>query len=236
MRGCLLTLALLVVLAVAGIWFVLPPLMGTLAQGALVATGLTADEMTVTVSSDPPPKLLGLRADAIRLRASGARYHGIEAADVDVTLRDVRLVDRTFGRLDGTLGSITLPGDGAPPVTIPGAVLSGTSEQVRATLTIPAAAVEQLAAAAVVRAIGIAPSEVILAAPDRVQIGLGGLAVQARLAVSAAGALMLVPPTGGRLGAVALVEPGPGQPFTIELLRIEEGDLTLVATLSPTTN
>lgn len=232
MRGCLFTLALLVVLAAAATWFVLPPLMGTLAQGALVAAGLSADQMTVSVSSDPPPELLGLRADRIRIQATDARYRGLEASDVDLTLRDVRLLDRTFGRIDGTLGAVTIPGpSGAPPITIPGAKLSGDAEEVRATLTIPAATVDALAAAAVVRAIGIQPSRVVVAAPDRVRIEAAGLAIQGRLAVNDAGALMLVPPAGAPLGAVAIVQPGPDDPWKVESFSIVDGDLTIVATL-----
>ena len=236
-RGCLFTLALLVVLAVAGIWFVLPPLMAHARPGCARGDrthGRRDDRHGLVRSAAEAARRCGPTRSGFG--PTGARYHGIEAADVDVTLRDVRLVDRT-GRLDGTLGSITLPGDGAPPVTIPGAVLSGTSEQVRATLTIPAAAVEQLAAAAVVAGDrdraergdpgrpGPGPDRARRSGRPGAARGERGRGLDARATDRRA----------ARCG-------GPGRARSRPAVhdrnrsRIEEGDLTLVATLSPTTN
>ena len=233
MRGCLVTLALLVTVAILAVWFLLPPLVGTLAQGALVAAGFQAATTTVTVTADPPPKLLGLTADAIRIRATNARYRGLEAVDLDVTLGDVRLVDRTFGRLSGTLDFVSLPGaGGAATVTIPSVVLSGDAARIRATLTFPKAIAEDLAAGAVERATGITPDSVVLSGPDRIRIEGRGLAVDGRLAVRN-GALLLVPPTAGSLGSITLVEPGPDVPLRIDSLRVVDGGLVLLATLDP---
>ena len=234
MRGCLVTLALLVTLAALAVWFALPPLVGTLAQGALVAAGFDSAATTVTVTADPPPKLLGLTADAIRIRASNARYRGLEAADVDVTLEDVRLVDRTFGRLSGTLGFVSLPGaGGGPRVTIPKVGLSGDADRIRAELTFPAATAQELAASALERSTGIRPTRVVLSGPDRIRIEARGLVLNGRLAVRSDGALLLVPPADGDLGSITLVEPGPDVPLRIDSFRILDGGLVLVATLDP---
>ena len=234
MRGCLVTLALLVTVAVLAVWFLLPPLVGTLAQGALAAAGFQAATTTVTVTADPPPKLLGLTADAIRIRASNARYRGLEAVDVDVTLDDVRLIDRTFGGLSGTLAFVSLPGaGGSPRVTIPEVALSGDAERVRATLTFPAATAEELASSALERATGITSTKVVLSAPDRVRIEGRGLVLNGRLAVRSDGALLLVPPAQGDLGSITLVTPGPDVPLRIDSFRIVDGGLVLVATLDP---
>jgi hypothetical protein len=233
-RGCLVTLAVLVLIGIAATWFALPPVAGTLAQGALVAAGFNADEMTVTVSADPPPQLLTLRADEVRIQANNARYRGLEAGTVDVTLGDVRLADRTFGRIRGTLDLVTLDGDsGAADLEIPHVALDGTGEEVRASLSVPASTVEALATAAVVKAVGIAPSSVVLVAPDRIRIEVGGVPIEARLALGPTGALTLVPPTGAPLVAVPIFTPSADAPFTIGSVEVANGELVLVATLDP---
>jgi hypothetical protein len=233
-RGCLVTIVLLAAVAVGAIWLLLPPLVGTLTQGALVAAGFNADRMTVTVHADPPPELLGLEADAIRVQASNARYHGLEAVDVDVTLRDVRLGDRTFGSVDGTLRFVSFPGTAdRPAVTVPEATLSGSADRVRATMTFPAAAARDLASAALEGKVGITPSKVTLAAPDRVRVVVGGDTVDGRLAIRADGALLLEPRPSGTIGTVVLVEPGPDVPFRIDSFRIVDGGLLVVTTFDP---
>jgi hypothetical protein len=233
MRGCLVTLALLVTIAIAATWLALPPLAGTLTQGALVAAGFKADAMTVTVSADPPPRLLSLRADEVHVQATNATYHGLQAVDVDLTLHDVRLADRTFGALEGTLHHVTSAGGLAGGVTIPLAVLTGTRDRVRVTMTFPISDAEDLAVEAVRRAIGIAPTRVTLAAPDRVRIEAGGLTIGARLAINGEGALMLIPPEGATLGVLALVQPGPDGPFRLDSFRLAADELVVVATLDP---
>ncbi len=234
MRGCLVTLGLLVVVVATAAWLLLPPVAGTLAQGALVAAGFNADAMTVTVTSDPPPRLLTLRADEVHVVASNARYQGIKAAGVDITLRDVRLVDRTFARLVGSLDLVTIAGSpGAPNITIPHVGLDGTANKVQATFTLPADTVEELVASELVNAIGIAPSRVVLTAPDRVTIEAGGVQIEARLALGKDGSLMLLPPTGAPLDAVTILAPDADTPYTIESFTIADGDLIVVATLEP---
>ena len=233
MRGCLVTLALLVGIVLAATWLVLPPVAGTLAQGALVAAGFNADAMTVTVNADPPPRLLGLRADRVRVQATNATFRGLEALDVDLVLHDVRLLDRTFGSIEGTLRHVTTTDGSGAGVTIPIAVVSGTPDRIQATMTFPASDAEELAADAVRKAIGLAPSRVVLTAPDRVRVEAGGLAINARITVDAQGVLKLVPPSGAPIAALTLFEPGPDAPYTIESFRIHDGDLIVVAMLEP---
>ena len=232
MRGCLVTLALLATIVGLVVWFALPPLVATLAQGALVAAGLEAATTTVDVLADPPPKLLTLTADTIRIRATNARFHGLEAVDVDVTLGDVRLIDRTFGELSGTLDFVTLPASDGQRITIPSVVLSGDAERAQATLTFPKAIAEDLAVGAVKATTGITPDRVTFSGPDRVRITGPGLAVDARLAVQD-GALLLVPPSSDSLGSITLVEPGPSVPVRIDSVRVIDGGLVLLATLDP---
>ncbi len=234
MRGCLVTVGLLAVVAVAVVWLLLPPLAGTLTQGALAAAGLSADTTTVTVAADPPPKLLTLEADTIHVVATNARYHGIEAVGVDVTLHDVKLIDRTYGAVAGTLRFVSLPaGPDRPAVTIPQVTLSGSSDRVAGTMTFSAVTAQELAAGAVEAAVGAAPSEVTLTAPDKVRIRVRGLTLEGRLAVGADGGLVLVPPAKANLADIPIVVPGPDVPIRIESFRITGGGLVLAATFDP---
>ena len=185
-----------------------------------MAAGFNADAMTVTVNADPPPRLLGLRADRVRVQATNATFRGLEALDVDLILHDVRLLDRTFGSIEGTLRHVTTTDGSGAGVTIPIAVVSGTPDRIQATMTFPASDAEELAADAVRKAIGLAPSRVVLTAPDRVRVEAGGLAINARITVDAQGVLKLVPPSGAPIAALTLFEPGPDAPYTIESFRI----------------
>jgi len=233
MRGCLITIAALVVVMVTAAWFLLPPLAGTVAEGALVAAGFKADTSTVTVGSDPPLKLLTLTADALRIRATNVAFRGVEAASADITLTDVAVVDQSFKTLTGSLKGVRFKPEHGAELGVPLVDLSGTPDQVTATLTLPKADAEALAVAAVENAVGITPSSVALTSPDKVRVTAGGLTVDARLRVGDDGSLDLIAPSGSDLGAVELISPGVELPVRVESYRILDGGLTLVATLDP---
>ncbi len=233
MRGCLITIAALVLVMGTAAWFLLPPVAGTVAEGALVAAGFDADTSTVTVDSDPPLKLLTLKADALRIRATNVAFRGVEAASADITLSDVAVVDQSFRTLKGSLKGVRFKPEHGAELGVPLVELSGTPHQVTATLTLPKADAEALAVAAVENAVGITPSSVVLTAPDRVAMTVGGLTVNARLRVGADGSLDLVPPSGSDLGSVELVSPGVELPVRVESFTIVDGGLILVATLDP---
>jgi hypothetical protein len=232
-RGCLVTIAALIVAIGVAAWFLLPPAAGAVAEAALVAAGFHADTSTVTVESDPPLRLLTLSADTARIRATNVLFRGVEAASADITLGDVAVIDHSFKTLEGTLKGVRFqPGHG-PELGVPLVHLSGTPDRVRATLDVPAADAEAMAAAAVQGAVGIAPSRTVLAAPDRVAITVGGRTINGRLAVAADGSLALIAPAGSPVGSVALVSPSAELPIRVESFRIVDGGLTVVVTLDP---
>lgn len=233
MRGCLITIVGLVVVMGAAAWFLLPPLAGTLAEGALVAAGFDADASTVTVEADPPLRLLTLKADALRIRATNVTFRGVEAASADITLHDVAVLDQSFETLEGTLKGVRFRPEHGAELGVPLVELTGTPDKVRATLSLPAADAEALAVAAVENAVGITPSSVALTSPDRVRLTAGGLTVNARLAVGADGSLDLIAPSGSNLGSVEVISPGVELPVRIESFKIVDGGLILVATVDP---
>lgn len=231
MRGCLVTIVFLLAIGLAATWFVLPPLIGTATQGALAATGFAADSTTVTVSADPPPKLLTLKADSIRIQATNLTYRGFRATSADITLDDVAFADRTFKTIAGTLKGVRYQPDNGPELAAPLVRLSGPVNRIRATVTMPAVEAEALATAAVEAGTGITPRSVVLSGRDRIQVDVGGLVVAARLAVRDDGALTLEPPTGNPMGSIVLVTPGPDAPFRVESFNIVDGGLVIVATV-----
>ncbi len=233
MRGCLFTLIGLVAVIAALLWLALPPLAGTLVQGALVAGGLEAASTVVTVTSDPPPELLTLTADEVEVHATNATIRGLTAADLDVTLHDVRLLDRTFSRLDGTLRGVRLADAAGTGPGIPVIVLSGTSDAVRATMTLSAADAEALGTFAVERSVGITPSSVRLTTPDRVRITLGGQTVDGRLAVRSDGSLVLVPPASLSKDPITVLAADPTLGLKVLSFRVVDGGLVLVAAFDP---
>jgi hypothetical protein len=229
-RGCLVTNVFLLGIGLLATWFLLPPLMGTATQGALAATGFQADSTTVTVSADPPPKLLTLKADRIRIQATNLSYRGLSATSADITLDDVAFADRTFKTVAGTLKSVRYQPDSGPELAAPLVRLSGPANRIRATVTMPAVDAEALAIAAVEGGTGITPRSVVLSGRDRIQVDVGGLVVTARLAVRDDGALTLEPPTANPMGSIALVTPGPDAPFRVESFDVVDGGLVIVAT------
>lgn len=230
MRGCLITIAFLLGIAIAATWFILPPAIGTLTQGALVAAGVDADTTTVTVSADPPLRLLTLRADSIRIQATNLTYRGLRSTSADISLRDVALTERSFKTIDGTLKGVRFKLETGPELGVAVIRLSGPASRIQATMTIPAVDAEALAVASVEGAIGITPRSVKLTGPDRVEVDVGGLAVAARLGLREDGALMLEAPGSSPIGSIALVVPGQDLPFRIESFEIADGGLVIVAT------
>jgi hypothetical protein len=229
-RGCFTTVVFLLGIGLAATWFVLPPVVGIITQGALATTGFDADSTSVTVTANPPPRLLILKADSVRIQATNLIYRGLHATSADITLHEVALADRTFKTIDGTLKGVRFPAEHGPELGAPLVRLSGSADRIRATVSVPAADAEALAAAAVEGGIGITPRSVTLTGPDRIQVEVGGQTVAGRLSVRADGALMLDSPPGGSLGSIALVTPGPDAPFRIESFKVVDSGLVIIAT------
>jgi hypothetical protein len=232
-RGCLVTLVLLVAAIAALLWLALPPLAGTVVQGALAAGGLEAAHTVVTVTADPPPRLLTLEADEVEIHATNATIHGLSAAELDLVLHDVNIADRTFGAIEGTLRGVRLADAAGTEPGIPVVVLSGTSDAVRATMSLSAADAEALGVSAVERAVGITPSSVRLTAPDRVRIRLGGQSVDGRLAVRADGSLVLIPPADLSMAPITVLAADPTLGLKVRSFRIVDGGLVVVTSFDP---
>jgi hypothetical protein len=232
-RGCLFTLLFGAILLVAGVVFGLPAIAAGVLTGGITAAGLQADDTTVTVTSDPPTDLLGLRADRVRVRASDATFRGLQIGRLDISLGDVAIFDRTAGSVDGTLERVTIPDIGGRAVELAEISLGGGGDAVTASTTILAADAETMLADAIAAELGARPSAVTLSAPDRVAVRIG-VVVHARLRVAATGDLVaevLDGPEAGRV--VTLLRGGEDLPIRLTSVRVTEaGDLRLGGELS----
>ncbi len=234
MRGCLFTL----ILAVAVIAFVIAVGLPAVAAGVLTtgvrAAGLDAADTTVTVSSDPPTDLLGFHADRVRVRATHATFQGLAIGSLDVTLSDVAVVDRTVGGVSGTLHDVTVPDFGGKPAALSAITLTGTGGALTASTTIPAARAQAMLADGITTAIGMRPTSVVLAAPGKVTVKLGGLAVTGRLGVDPAGDVVATIASGPLQGQqVMLLAAGGGLPIRVTSATVTPaGDLRVDGDLS----
>lgn len=235
MRGCLTTLLLLVAVVLVASWLILPAVAAGAIDRGLGLAGFDGAMRRVTVVASPPLDLLTLHADAIHVEATDAEYHGLRIADVDVTLGDVALLDRTAQTIAGTLTTVQFDATDGLPVTVSSIRLSGSGTAVAATISLSAAEFRTLATAGVKRTLGTTPSKVTLAAPDKVTVVVGGRTVTGRLAVDAGGGLVFRPNgAGGALPAsVDIVRPGPDVPIRLEGVTVGPSGATLVGSLDP---
>ena len=188
MRGCLFTLLLGAIAIGLFVVVVFPAMVAGALTAGVEAAGLQSDATVVTVSSNPPTDLLGMHADEVRIRATDATFRGLEIANFDVTLHDLRFIDRTARAIDGVLEGVVAPDVGGRALTLDSVRLAGAGETVIATTTVPGSEVEGLIADGIETKLGARPTSVTLAAPDRLTVRLNGT-VKGRLIVSPSGDL-----------------------------------------------
>jgi hypothetical protein len=195
----------LVTLAVVG----LPALASGLVRQGVVASGLDAADLVVTVTAEPPTDLLGLHADTIEIAATDATWGDSTVKDVRVVLRDVDLAGRRADTVDGSLVGVVAPAGGSSDamLAIERIDLSGGGDDVRAAIRIRTAETEALIARRMGEETGITPTAVRLAPPDRLAITVGPVTVDGRLVVASDGSLRLE--TGVAIvPSVSLIGPG----------------------------
>lgn len=232
MRGCLFVIALGAVVIAFMVVVGLPAVAAGVLSAGVTAAGLQAADTTVTVSSDPPTDLVGLHADRVRIRATHATFRGLEIGALDVTLRDVAIVDRTAAEVDGRLADVVVANVGGRSLTLASIALSGGGDAVTAATTIPATEAATLVADAVEGDLGTRPSSVSLQAPDQATVTLS-VAVHARLSVTAGDLVARVTdgPAAGR--EVTLLRGGEDLPIRLTGVAVTaSGDLRLSGELS----
>jgi hypothetical protein len=228
MRGCLFTLLLGGVVVALIVVVGLPQVAAGMVTTAITAAGLHADDTTVTVSSDPPTDLVGLHADRVRVRATDATFRGLAIGALALELRDVSILDRSAGQVDGQLTDVTIEDLGGRDVTLDEIAIAGGGDDLTATTVIDGAQAEGLIADAVEERTGTRPDSVTLRDPDRLTID-AGVEVGGTLDVDGAGNLVLeVDDNPLGLEEVVLLRGGEDLPIRLtDVLVTPDGDLQL---------
>jgi hypothetical protein len=227
MRGCLFVMLAGVAVLAAAIWFAGPPLAGAAVGAALTSGGLSADEMTVDVESDPPLQLAIGQADRVTVSADDVNWNGIRAGRLEVELRDVDLIGRTVRTADGRLEEVQLEeiGEDGEPLLME-ITFSGPADEAVTAISIDRPTAERLAAAAFEAQIGTPPESVDLVAPDVVRFTSAGQIVSGRLEVTTAGELQAATP----LGSVTLLE-NRGLPMQLTDVSVGQGGIEVTGLL-----
>jgi hypothetical protein len=227
MRGFLAILAMTVVFSAAALWFAGPPLAEGFVRLGLEAAGFEGDDLEVKVEAGPT-RLLGGGADSLRIRARHARLGDLSAVQLDLTLLDVRLLERTAsdvrGRLDG-VEAIAADGSVLPIASVD---LGGPLDAATARLRVTSAALEGLVARLVGMELGASSARVRLAPPDEVTFEIAGLTVRGRLSISPGGDLVLGV-SGGP--SIRVLDAGDVEPMRLSGLAAGDGGLVLLGTL-----
>ena len=226
MRGCLSVLVLASLFAAAGVWFGGRPAAAFLLDTGLTAGGFRAAEREVVVEADPPFVLVGGRADAVHLRASGVEFaDGVTASELDLTLSSVDILGRTFERVDGDLSGVVLeqPGRGAiGPLTLE---LAGEADSAEATAVLAANALLPLLRGAIESTVGAQPSGITLVAPDRVTFRIESVGANSRFIVVDGGLALRIAVPGVNPETIRLLEPPDALQLTA--VRVAPSGLTL---------
>lgn len=227
MRGCLSVLVLAAAFVLAVVWFAGPPLAATIVKANLTGSGLTANDLEVSVSAAPPWLLALGRADAVTVEGSDVRWNDLRAESLSLTLGTVNLLDRTAVTAAGFLDGVDLAEPGAPPIRATVAV-SGPADAAGATVRIEAATVEELVMAGFERGFGSRPEAVTLVGPNimRIQTPIGS--IDGTLEIDGEGSIVLRV----SLGTIRLVEGRPSTPIALTGLEVRDGALELSGTIN----
>jgi len=227
MRGCLFVLVIGAAIVAGAAWFGAPPLAATVIASILEGSGYHATSSTITVSANPPPRLLIGHADRVTIDGQGVTWRTFRASRIQLTLGDVDLFGRTAGTIHGTITGAELQATGATVTPTADVTLDGSGSSAKATIRVPGATVDGLVRSGVAKQYGVAVTATSLIAPDTLQITTSGTTIRGRLAIDAGGALVLVT----SLGSADLFRFDPSFPIRLTGVRISGADLELTGTL-----
>lgn len=226
MRGCLFVLILAGALVGGAAWFGSPVLASTVAGAALEGAGFRAATSTITVTSDPPPKILLGRADRLRIVGADVDFRTFHAASLDLTLTDVDLLGRRAATISGRIEGAELSSPDGRGATAD-VEIDGPADGADATIDVSAAAVEDAVTSAFQRRFGVTVIGTELVAPDLLRISSTGSTLEGRLGVGPDGAITLTT----ALGSSELMTLDPSFPLAIQSVSVVDGNLRIMAVL-----
>lgn len=226
MRGCLFVLILAGTVVGGAAWFGAPVLASTVARAALESAGFRAGTATISVTSDPPPRIFLGRADRLRIVAADVDFRAFHAASLDLTLTDVDLLGRRAATIRGRIEGAQLSSPDGPGAAAD-VEIDGLADGADATIGVAASAVEKAVTAAFQRRFGVAVIGTELVAPDLLRIRSAGSTIEARLGVGPSGAITLTT----ALGSSELLSLDPSFPLRFRSASVVDGSLRIIATL-----
>lgn len=226
MRGCLFVLVLAAVVVGVASWFGAPVLASTLARTALEGAGFRAASSTVTVTADPPPKILLGRADRLRIVGAQVDFRTFHAAGLDLTLTDVDLLGRRAATIRGRVSGAELTTAEGPAATADVAI-DGAADAAAATIDVAADAVEEAVRTAFRREFAVAVAGIEFRAPDVLRITSAGSTLEGRLGVAGDGSITL----SNALGSATILSLDPSFPLALRSVGVAGGNLRIIATL-----
>jgi hypothetical protein len=208
-------------------WFGAPPLTAAVIEASLRGSGWRAAETSVTVTSQPPPRLLLGRADRITIAGSDVSWRELHAARIALTLNGVDLLARTATTVRGSITDATLSGglgasgDGDPvaPASIE---LAGPAAAAQAMVTIDRATVRRVVRDAIARQFGTTVEDVRLVAPDRLRLVTARAMVEGSLRIDGGDLVFSTP-----LGSVTMLRTDPSIPLRLRSVAVTDAALML---------
>jgi hypothetical protein len=228
MRSCLIQLLIAVAVVFALLWFGLPFGASWLATNALNTVGFTGTNTKVDISATLPPRILMGHADKIRLTSTQVSVGDLHAATIDVTMRDVELLNRTFGSVDGVMTGVRIPAPNGDAVSFDTVSVQGSSTAASATLTLSNSEAERVAEAQL-KASTTLDTKIKFSAPDKAVITFNGQSKTGHLIIRD-GSMVLVP-DGTGLPTVTVLQAGNGNPFSLTSVNVGATSMMLTGTI-----
>jgi hypothetical protein len=228
-RGCLFVLVAAALLVTVLGWFASPLLASAAIGVALQNGGFSATTQTISVTSDPPPKLLLGRADRVEIHASGAAFRTFHAQSLDLVLTDVDIVNRTAATISGAVdGASVSTADGVP--TDADLRIDGPASSAATSIVVSGATVDRVVRATFADEVGVTISRTELVGPDILRIVTPRATLEGRLVIDAAGEVAL----STRLGSSPILSLDRSFPLRLESVRVVNGDVVVAGTLDAT--
>jgi hypothetical protein len=226
-RGCLFVLLFAAIVIGSIAWFASAPIASTVVGAILDGSGFRAASSTISVTADPPPRLLLGQADRVSITATDVQWQSLRAARLSLIFDGVDLFARTATTIHGSLDAAdvaaddeTTSGGPAPTATI---AVDGPAGAADAAITVDAATIRRLILAAVEREFSVKATGVELLAPNRLRLAAPGATIEATLVIDGSGALAVSTP----LGSVEMFRVDPAIPLRLRSVTILDGALRL---------
>ncbi|HEY7132511.1 MAG TPA: hypothetical protein VH440_09680 [Candidatus Limnocylindrales bacterium] len=227
MRGCLFVLLFAAVVLGAAAWFGSGPLASAAIGAALQGSGYRSSGTTITVTSEPPPRLLLGQADRVAIDGSDVDWQTLHAGRVRLLLDEVDLFGRTADHVTGTIDDARIDDGRGGSATASSIEVAGPLEAASATITIEADTVRTLVQAAAAGSLPVQVTDVQLVGPDRLRLVTSGATVEGSLVVDPDGTLAFATP----LGSVPMLRIDPASRLTLRSADVVDGRLRLIGTL-----